>query len=113
MKTQSKKAKGRLLQQLVRDKIIEQFPMLTLNDVRSTSMGASGEDVLLSETALKKFPYYVECKSRDKIAVYNFYEQAYNDKDLEPLVVIKGNRKNPLVVVDLDHFMEIVGYYYE
>jgi len=42
MKTASGKAKARKLQQMVRDKILEAFPMLEPDDCKSTSMGAGG-----------------------------------------------------------------------
>lgn len=108
MKAQSAKAKGRKLQQAVRDTILGTFPSLENDDVRSTSMGAGGEDVQLSPAARKLFPYSVECKNLAKIAVFNYYEQATGHGQHEPLVVIKQNRSKPLAVVDLDHFMELV-----
>lgn len=109
MKAQSAKAKGRKLQQTVRDGILERFPSLEPDDVRSTGMGQSGEDVQLSPAARKLFPYSVECKNLAKIAVYNYYEQACtNCGASEPLVVIKQNRSKPLAVVDLNHFLDLV-----
>lgn len=105
---QSAKAKGRRLQQAVRDAILEAFSGLESDDVRSTSMGAGGEDVLLSPAARKLFPYTIECKNLAKIAVYNYYVQATGHNDYEPLVVIKQNRSKPLAVVDFEHFMELV-----
>ncbi len=110
MKTASSKAKGRLLQQLVRDKILDIYPSLEPDDVKSTSMGASGEDIQLSPAARKLFPYSVECKSRETISTYTWYQQAKTNtpKSAEPLLVIKQNRGKPLVVLDLDYFMELV-----
>ena len=108
MKAQSAKAKGRRLQQAVRDAILDSFPTLESDDVRSTSMGAGGEDVQLSPAARKLFPYSVECKSLAKIAVFNYYEQATGHGAHEPLVVIKQDRAKPLAVVDLEHFMKLV-----
>lgn len=105
---QSAKAKGRRLQQAVRDAILDSFKSLESDDVRSTSMGAGGEDVLLSPAARKLFPYTIECKNLAKIAVYNYYVQATGHNDYEPLVVIKQDRSKPLAVVDFDHFMELV-----
>ena len=49
----SSKAKGRLGQQEVRDKILKTFPELEPDDVRSTAMGQSGEDIQLSPRARK------------------------------------------------------------
>ena len=109
IRPQSAKAKGRKLQQAVRDSILDSFPTLEADDVRSTSMGAGGEDVQLSPAARKLFPYSVECKNLAKIAVFNYYEQSRtNAGNYEPLVVIKQNRSKPLAVVDLDHFMNLV-----
>jgi hypothetical protein len=76
MKTQSAQAKGRNLQKLVAQKILDTFPELTKNDVRSTSMGNQGVDVQLSQRALQLFPYSVECKSRKAIAIYGDFQQA-------------------------------------
>lgn len=105
MKTQSKKQKGRILQQWVRDYILKSFPILEPDDVKSTSMGAGGEDVLLSPAARRYFPYSVECKSLASIAVYKYYEQCKaNAGEYEPLVVIKANRKKPLVLLDAEYF---------
>ena len=109
MKAQSAKAKGRKLQQAVRDGILERFPTLEPDDVRSTGMGQSGEDVQLSPAARKLFPYSVECKNLAKIAVYNYYNQCLtNCGASEPLVVVKQNRSKPLAIVDLEHFLDLV-----
>lgn len=105
----SSKAKGRLLQQYVRDKILDMFPSLVKDtDVRSAIMGEQGEDIKLSPKARALMPVSIECKSLAKVAVYNHYEQAIKNapKDCEPLVVIKANRKKPLVLMDLDHYLE-------
>ena len=108
MKTSSCKAKGRILQQWVRDSILAQFPALEADDVRSTGMGQQGGDVQLSPTARKVFAYEIECKSLARIAVYAFYKQAQTHGKHEPLVVIKANREKPLVLVDADHFFALV-----
>ena len=109
MRPQSCKAKGRKLQQYVRDLILESFSDLEPDDVRSTSMGAGGEDIQLSPAARRHFPYSVECKSVEKLNVWGAYEQAEaNSGDHEPLLIMKKNRKKPLVVVDLDTFMELI-----
>jgi hypothetical protein len=72
-------------------------------------MGASGEDILLSPAARRVVPLSIECKSRDKIAVYGYYEQAKeNAKGYEPCLFIKQNRSKPLVVVDAEYFLELL-----
>ena len=109
MKTASAKNKGRTLQKLVRDKILDTFPELEPDDCKSTSMGAGGEDIQLSPAARKLFPFSVEAKSRASIGVYAWYQQAKTNapKNTEPLLVIKQNHSKPLVVIDLDAFMEL------
>lgn len=107
MKTSSAKSKGRRLQQWFRDKLLEIFPSLTENDVRSASMGAGGEDVLLSERAIELFPYSVECKNVEKLNIWNAIEQAQaNASGRTPIVVFKRNRSTTYVVLPADDFLE-------
>ena len=109
MKPSSAKAKGRVLQQWVRDLIIRMFPSLTLDDVRSTSMGAGGEDIQLSSHARIEFPYSIECKNKKSHSVYGLYDQAVsNAGPHEPLLIVKQDRRKPLAVVDAEHFINLV-----
>ena len=108
MKTQSAKAKGRKLQQHMRDAILAKYPELELDDVKSTSMGAGGEDVQLSPAARKLFPYTVEAKSRAAFAGYAIMAQAEQHEDHTPLCVVKANGKKPMVMLYLDDFMELL-----
>ena len=105
MKTQSAKAKGRRLQQWVRDLLIEKLDVHP-EDVESRSMGAGGEDLIMARAAREKFPYSVECKNQEKVNVCESYSQAVeNIKDYEPVVVIKRNNHKPLVIVDAEYFV--------
>ena len=108
MKTQSAKAKGRKLQQWVRDQIIEQLDVHP-EDIESRSMGAGGEDLIMARAARQKFPFSIECKNVEKLNVWEAYEQAKAYcNDYEPLVVMKKNQKKPLVVIDADYFISLV-----
>lgn len=109
MKTSSAKQKGRLLQQQVRNKILATFTNLQADDVKSTSMGAQGEDIQLSPAARKCFPFAIECKSRNKVQVYRFMEQAgeHAKANEEPLVVVKENYKDPVAILGLDYFLDL------
>ena len=108
--TSAAKAKGRKLQQTVRDAVLAQFPDLTEDDVRSCPMGSNGEDIQLSSAAKKAFPYSVECKARKGIAlVYDAVAQAKSQNDLTPVAVIKADRRKPLVVMELDDWMKLIG----
>ena len=107
MKTQSAKAKGRKLQQWVRDQIIEQLEVHP-EDIESRSMGAGGEDLIMARAAREKFPMSVECKNQEKVNIWESYKQAEeNSKDYEPVVVIKRNNSKPLVLVDAEYFVSM------
>ena len=108
--TASCKAKARRLQQDVRDKILDKFPTLEEDDVKSTSMEAGGEDIQLSPAARRVFPYSVECKSRASLPLYAWYQQAKHNAPtgMEALLVVKQDRSKPLIILDLDYFMEMI-----
>ena len=108
MKTRSAKNKGKRLQNKVRDLILEKFTQLEEDDVRSTTMGDSGEDVLLSPAARKLFPFATECKNQEKLNIWEAYKQASdNAGKYEPICVIKRNNQKPLVLIDAEYFMRL------
>ena len=108
MKPASAKNKGRKLQQWVRDLILRMHPSLEPDDVKSTSMGAGGEDVQLSPAARRLCPVSIECKSRASYAFYKDLDQAITNapKDSEPILIAKANHRNPVVILDAEHFFE-------
>ena len=107
MKTSSAKAKGRRLQQWVRDLLIEKLDIHP-EDIESRSMGAGGEDLIMARAAREKFPYSIECKNQESINVWKSYEQAQeNSKDYEPVVVLKRNNTKPLVLVDAEYSVKL------
>ena len=109
MNPSSAKAKGRRLQQWVRDKLIEMLEVHP-EDIESRSMGAGGEDLIMARAARLKFPHSIECKNVEKLNIWDAYEQAIaNSGDYEPLVVIKKNGKKPLAVVDAEYFISLFG----
>jgi hypothetical protein len=110
MKTSSAKSKGRKLQQWVRDLILRLHPDLEPDDVKSTGMGQGGEDVQLSPAARKLVPLCIECKNVEKLNVWAAYDQACEHRSKgEPVVVMKKNHREPLVVVDAEYFFERMG----
>ena len=102
MKTSSAKAKGRNLQKWVVSQLVEHLGA-NPEDIESRPMGSSGEDVIMGVQTRELFPYSIECKNQEKVNVWSAYEQAEsNCKGYEPVVVIKKNRKKPLVVIDAE-----------
>lgn len=108
MKPQSAKNKGRILQKAVRDLILETNPELQADDVQSRSMGAGGEDVLLSPAARKMVPFQIECKNKREIAVCGWYEQAVEHGPHEALLIVKENFGEPLAILKAETFFNLI-----
>ena len=108
MKTSSAKAKGRRLQQKFMQLLIEKLE-IDPEDIESRSMGAGGEDLIMSKAARSKFPFSIECKNQEKLNIWSAWEQANSNRGIyEPIVVIKRNGTTPLVVLDADVFLNYV-----
>jgi hypothetical protein len=117
VRPQSAKAKGRRLQQAVRDSILAAFPSLEPDDVRSTSMGASGADILLSPVARRLFPFYVEAKNQESINIWKAIAQAeagrlkgftLDGPTVYPLVVFKRNNTETYAALPFKFLLELV-----
>jgi hypothetical protein len=109
MKPSSAKQKGRAAQQLVRDALIANAPGLTTNDIRSVSMGASGVDILMSEAALKIYPFAIEVKCQESLNIWAGLAQAEENKaeGLTPLLCFKRNRTDMYVAMKLEDFLRV------
>lgn len=116
MKPRSAKAKGRNLQNYVRDALREVFcnsrkmPKLHEDDIKSQTMGMTGEDIVLSPLARSYIPYSFECKNVERLQFWKTVEQAEENvkKGTFPAVVVKKNRKKPYVAIPLEHFIELL-----
>ena len=108
----SAKAKGRTLQKWLKEALLTAASELEPDDIKSTSSGATGEDLLLSPAARRVFPYSFECKNRNSIAVYKWLEQAEsntNDRScIASVVVAKQNRDTPIVILRAEDFIRII-----
>ena len=108
MKTSSAKAKGRRLQQKFMQLLIEKLE-IDPEDIESRSMGAGGEDLIMSKAARNKFPFSVECKNQERLNIWSAWEQANSNRGIyEPIVVIKRNGTAPLVVLDAENFLDMI-----
>jgi hypothetical protein len=110
MKTSSLKSKGRSFQQDIRDLILATFPILEPDDVKSTGMGQSGEDIQLSPHARKIFPYSIEAKRQEKLSIPAWWRQTITNikENTNPVLIFRQSRQKALVVITLEHFMELV-----
>ena len=111
MKPRSAKNKGKRLQNKVRDLILEKFnKKLEEDDVRSITMGDSGEDILLSPAARKLFPFSVECKNQEKLNIWSSLEQAESNSGKHtPLLIFKRNRTKTYAVLEFDKLLELLN----
>jgi hypothetical protein len=107
MKPASAKNKGRFLQKWAKSALHESLPDLQPDDVISTSMGKSGEDLQLSPLARSFFPYSVECKNLSRIVIYKWLEQGVSRK-YPPLIIAKGNHKEPIVSLYAVDFFRLI-----
>lgn len=97
-----------MAQQKIRDLILEFFPELEPDDVRSTAMGQIGADIQLSPAARRLVPYDIEVKSKARSQIHSYYEQAKTHGNHEPLVFVKQDRKEVLAIVEARHFLELL-----
>ena len=106
----SRKAKGRRLQDWVRDQLYIRFPSLEEGDIRGAIMGETGADIKLSPSAEKQIPIKVECKAREGYkGIYSAYQQAESHEGKgEPVIIIKMNREKPLAIVDASYFLDLI-----
>ena len=108
MKTQSRKAKGRRLQQQFMQLLIEKLD-IDPEDIESRAMGSGGEDLIMSKAARNKFPYSIECKNQESLNIWKAWEQANGNKGIyEPMIVIKKNGVSPLIVIDAESFLDMI-----
>lgn len=107
--TASRKAKGRRFQQEIRDDLIKRLS-LNPGDILSTPMGQAGSDLYLSPEARKWFPFAVECKNQEKVALWPWWDQCTTNaakEDLAPLLLIKRSRTEPLAVLRWNDFLTL------
>ena len=106
----SSKAKGRKLQNMVRDALRGAFPALEEDDIKSQSMGMTGEDIVLSPAARKIIPYSFECKNVERLQFWSSAEQCETNckEGLSPVLVVKKNRKDPYACLPIDIFIRLM-----
>ena len=108
VKARSAKNKGKRLQNILRDKLIELYPALK-DEIGSQIMGMQGEDIVLTPHAKTFIPYSFECKNVEKLNVWKSFKQCKtNAGDSTPVLVIKRNQETPKVVMELDEWLNII-----
>lgn len=115
IKPSSCKNKGRRFQQEVEHALKNTFDHLKGNDIRSTSMGCPGADLILSTAALRVLPYDFEMKNQEKLQLWAAIKQcnkrvdADTDAEIYPMLVIRKNRTKPLAIMPLGHYCHLLN----
>ena len=108
----SRKAKGRRLQQAVRQDLVDRLG-IDPGDVQSTGMGQSGCDLYLSPAARAQFPFGVECKAQERIALPEWWRQCTRNaaaEGLAPLLVFRRNREDALAVLRWSDLLSLLRH---
>lgn len=101
----SKKAKGQKLEKKVAQRIREMGL-----DSDAKRMPASGSMYGWESDIFTNLPYRFEIKNQEKVQLWQFWEQAKaQETPYKPAVlVVGGNYRSPLAVVDLDTFLNLL-----
>ena len=109
--TASRKAKGRRLQQAVRQDLVDRLG-IDPGDILSTAMGQGGCDLYLSPAARARFPFGVEAKRCESLAIPQWWRQCEANASkvgLVPLLVFKRNREEPLAVLRWSDLLDLLA----
>lgn len=106
--THSRKAKGRRLQQkIVSD--LHQLLSCDDKDIKSNPMSSSGEDIWMSSRVQNIFPYSIECKNTESLAIWKALEQCKNNSHGNiPLLIFKRNNSDIYVTLKWEDLYKII-----
>ena len=106
----SRKSKGAKFQGEIRKKLLETFPILEEDDIKTAVMGESGEDIKLSPAARRLIPFSIETKAQEKVSLRAWWDQTKANAGKHiPLLITKQSRKEPLVILSLEDFLKLIG----
>ena len=101
--------KGRKLTKLVAEKILKTFRHLRKSDVQVAGTGVNGPDLLLSRIAKRLCPYQFETKAQERMkTIYKWKKQSEKNTNLDGVLVMRMNKKDPLVVINMDLFFDLI-----
>ena len=111
----SSKAKGRRLQNFVRDMLKDIYNGLHEDDIKSQTMGMTGEDIVLSPAAREICPFSFECKNVERLQMWQAIDQCETNKpdSSAPAVVFKKNGKNPYIAIPFEIFCDMLQHEYD
>jgi hypothetical protein len=103
-----RKAKGRQAVTEVRDLMLTAFIHLSPDDVYKPVGTVPGPDLHLSAAATRVFPYSVEVKKTERLAIWEALKQAEaNANGLTPALFFTRNNTRMYVAIPAEHFVEL------
>lgn len=106
MKTSSCKAKGRNLQNFIAKELNELYGG---ESFRPAIMGERGVDIKVESNMKEQFPYDIECKNQESWNIPQWWKQTIinTSEDRKPLLIVKKNYQEPLVIMRWEDFKKI------
>jgi Holliday junction resolvase len=98
----SSRAKGAAFEREIVNALRDYLGVDCRRNLEQTRSG--GEDIILK-------PYSIECKRRANMALYEWWDQAVTSakrSNLRPVMVLRADRKDALVVMDFQVFCRLV-----
>jgi hypothetical protein len=110
IKSKSCKNKGKRLQNEIVKLILDYYPQLTTDDVKSNIGSENGVDVQLSTAAKKLFPYSIEAKNQETAKIWAWLEQSEKNchPNTDPLLIFRRNRSKTYVTLNIEDFFKLL-----
>ena len=104
------KAKGRRLQNYVRDMLRDIYTQLHPDDIKSQTMGMTGEDIVRTPAAKEVCAFSFECKNVERLQIWKAIEQCETNRPdcSASAIVFKKNGKEPYVAIPFTVFCDML-----
>ena len=109
----ARKSKGYMFQRAIANRIREVFG-LQERDVVSAPSSVPGEDIILSDRAMLKFPFAIEAKRQEKLNIWDSLNQMSDNaeklsfktkKEIPGLLIFKKNYSPVYCALDFEEFL--------
>lgn len=112
-KVASRKSKGRNLQNFIVTELRKRFvnnQFIFDEDIKPAIMGESGVDIKLTPTMKQYLEFDIESKNQENWSIPSWWKQtlANTEEGRKPLLVVKKNRSEPLVVMRFNDWLELI-----
>ena len=90
--------------------MLKAAPELEEDDILVTSSSVTGEDLKFSPKARERYPFAVECKNQEKLAIWAALEQAQTHvkgNNRIPTLIFKRNKTKLFIAMGLEEFLRI------